>query len=320
MTTIHRLHDLQTVEVSLVGKGANRKRHALFKQEQPMKPTAEVMKAAVVYSVIKSFAGPMKSIDEVKKALADMKADARKKVIDAIKLLASVGPDLGDGVLNDFVSSLGVESAGDLLAAMEGGPAETPSSTVTGEEPTPEETMMNADANKSEAKLPATAQAQIQKAEAAAAAANAAVAIEKTERAKLEKALAVERDARLDREFLSKAEKLPALGLKPAELGALLKRLSAVDEKLANELIEKVLAPANTKASKVDELLKEIGRAPKGEGDGLTADEKIQKAAEELRKANPKLTAAQAEVEVTKAHPELYEQSEAERRERVRNA
>lgn len=324
------LTDVDTAEVSLVDRGANRKRIALRKQEKNMKITAEVKKAALLLSVLKTMnvGVSTKSLAsdrmvDLKKDLGAMKPEARKKVLDAIKLLASMGGELPDGILNDFVEALGIESASDLLAAMEApdaGSASVAADTVPEGTTTPEEEIM--DAAKSDATtkaliatVTAASKVEIEKANKIAADANARAEA-------LEKGLKVEKDARLTATWLTKANTMSGvIGVVKADaLAALLKKLDDVAPELTKELVEKVLDPANVKMAQIDQLLKEVGRSPKGENTGDTADAQLTQKAAEIRKSNPKLTEAAAYAQATLENPALYEQSEAEQRERARRA
>lgn len=110
-----------------------------------------------------------------------------------------------------------------------------------------------------------------------------------------------ERETRLKQEFIAKAQQLPALGVKPEELGLVLK---AVAEACPNEYpkVEAVLKAAN-KAIETSELFKSYGSGNEGEG---SAWEEIQKRAAEICKSDPSITKEVAIAKVIRQEPELY--------------
>lgn len=141
--------------------------------------------------------------------------------------------------------------------------------------------------------------------EAALAKADPAVAeILKAQKAQIEQAEAIakaERDARLEREFISKAEQLPMISDNKAELAGLLR---TVAEKLAPAEVEKVetlLKAANAQIAKGN-LFSEFGRS----GAETTVSKSVKAMAEGIRKDRPELTVEQAESLVYEQHPDLY--------------
>lgn len=280
------LTELDTVEVSLVTRGANRKRFALRKKEGE----------------------PVATKKPTKKAEPGEPSEAaRAAVAEAMKLLHSVEAELPTGMLEAMHEALGIEVE-EAAAPVE--PPAPPAPT------TPEEPAMATETKKTEA-LNDEARALITKAETAAQAATAQAAelkksleAEGTKRVELEKQIAVERDERQTREWVAKAEKLSHLPTKAAELGPILKTLhQAAPEATAK--LEAVLAGTNEKLSKVLELTKELGHA--GEPQATTAWGEIQKAAGELRKVDPKLTEAQSVTKALELNPKLYEAYNSER-------
>lgn len=109
-----------------------------------------------------------------------------------------------------------------------------------------------------------------------------------------------ERDERLRREFVAKAETLPMINDKPADLGDLLMKLH---EKAPEEAarVETLLKAANEQISKGN-LFKEMGRGIAGLGS------RVEQAVAELRKSDPSLTQEQAVSAVYAAHPDLYDE------------
>lgn len=123
-----------------------------------------------------------------------------------------------------------------------------------------------------------------------------------------EKAARDERDARLTQEFVQKAAFCDGkLAIKSADLGPILKRAyeGQVTKEDAAE-IERVLKAA----AETSKLTAVIGR---DNGDDASAVQKIEAAAAEIRKADPKLTPAQARVEARRQNPDLAKAEKAER-------
>ncbi len=151
--------------------------------------------------------------------------------------------------------------------------------------------------------LPPAVRAALDKAEADRDAAKAEVAKAQEDAKEAGEIAKAERDARLTREYIAKAETLTALPIKKDEFGPVLK---AAAEKLTKDefdAIDTVLKAANEQIAKGD-LFKSLGAngdGPKLEGAKATATAK----AAELRKADPKLTEAAAMQQVFKADPEL---------------
>jgi hypothetical protein len=299
------LTDIDTVEVSLVARGANRQRFALRKNQGKESTMTTEKKGKIT-----------------KAMLTEMEAGARSKVLQAIKLLASVGGELPEGLLQAMVEELGIEDTASMLAAMEqpSGATEPPADTLAPDAMNTEE-YMTADKSMKKTELTDAAKSEIAKAQKAAADATAEIAALKksatdgeAKRVELEKQVKAERDARLEREYLAKAEKLPHVPTKAAELGPILKALHDASPDVAAK-VEKVLEGANEKLAKVLELTKELGHGHQG-GDDKTAWSEVTKAAAELRKSNTKLTEAQSIDLALKANPALYEQYNKEQAER----
>lgn len=251
-----------------------------------------------------------------KAMLTEMTEGPRAKVLQAIKLLASVGGELPEGLLQSMVEELGIEDTASMLAAMEvpAGPQESPADTLAA--PATEE-YMNADKSLKKTELTDAAKAEIAKAQKAATDATAEIAALKksatdgeAKRVELEKGLKAERDARLERDYLAKAEKLSHVPTKASELGPILKALYDLAPEAAAK-IEKVLEGANEKLAKVLELTKELGHNRTDESD-KTALTELNKAAAEIRKTEPKLSEAQAFDRALKMNPKMYDQYLAE--------
>lgn len=142
--------------------------------------------------------------------------------------------------------------------------------------------------------------ALIEKAEADAAAATA-------EANKAHEVAKTERDARLRRESIAKAETMthvPELGGKPVEFGELLLKCEGALDADTFGTLERVLK-ATHEQLRDSELFKSQGREGAGYAAGGALG-KVEAKVAELRKADPKLTEAQAWDQVLKSDPELY--------------
>lgn len=139
--------------------------------------------------------------------------------------------------------------------------------------------------------LPAPVRAALEKAETDAKA-NAERA-EKAEKAAGEASeiAKAEREQRLTKEFVAKAEGYKALVVKADEFGPVLKEAAEKLSKESFEAIETVLKAADEQIAKGD-LFKEQGRSREGQPDGALAE--ATKKADEIRKADPKLSPSQA--------------------------
>jgi hypothetical protein len=128
--------------------------------------------------------------------------------------------------------------------------------------------------------------------------------IEKAQqRAEAAEAIAkAERDARIEREMLAKAQKLVHVNDNTDELAKTLKSLHEANPELA-EGIEKMLTAANEQIAKSG-IFSEIGL---GGGD-TTISKAIESRVQEIQKANPNLTREQAETQAYEENPEMYDE------------
>ena len=125
----------------------------------------------------------------------------------------------------------------------------------------------------------------------------------KAERAKrkaLESDVAKMRDTARASEFLAKAKDYRHVPGKPEELAEALRK---ADDAGVLEVVERVLKAADAALEKAG-LTKPIGSDQGGAGDDPMA--KVEAAAGELRKANPKLTREQAIAKAIEENPDLY--------------
>jgi len=151
--------------------------------------------------------------------------------------------------------------------------------------------------------LPPEVRAYVEKAEAERAADRERA--EKAEKAANEASeiAKAEREARLTKEFVAKAEGYEALVVKAEDFGPVLKEASEKLSKASFDEIERVLKAADEQIAKGD-LFKEMGR----NGEAPAADSALAKAetrAAELMKSDPKLAKGEALDLVFKADPEL---------------
>lgn len=117
------------------------------------------------------------------------------------------------------------------------------------------------------------------------------------------KALAAERDARLQRDAIEKASAMPVAGASVAEVAAVLRKARAVDEKMADEL-EKIFS-ACSKAIAASPMMKEIGSTGGQKTDSQTRVDAIIKS---LRDKNPEMTEAEAMVKAYEVNPAVYDE------------
>lgn len=109
-----------------------------------------------------------------------------------------------------------------------------------------------------------------------------------------------ERDARLNREFISKAEALPALAVDPSDFGQVLRRMAEALDPQDVEKIDTVLKSAN-EAIRAGAVFSVSGRA----GADTTVSASVLARAEEIRKADPTLTPEQAQAKAYQENPAL---------------
>jgi hypothetical protein len=129
----------------------------------------------------------------------------------------------------------------------------------------------------------------------------------KAQRAELKQAQDIakaERDARLNREYISKAEALPMISESKDDLAGLLRRAADALTPEDNEKLEKVLKAANEQIAKGN-LFSEFGSG----GGETTISKSVEAMAAELRKADPSLTQELAITQVYEQNPDLYLQS-----------
>lgn len=124
------------------------------------------------------------------------------------------------------------------------------------------------------------------------------------ERAEAAEAIAkAEREARLEREFLAKAEQMPYVGESRSEFGTLLKSLNQSLPTETFEKVEQILKAANEQIRE-GRLFAEAGVG--GEGMAGDAYQELEGIAKGYRKADPDLSEAEAFDKAMSERPDLY--------------
>lgn len=118
-----------------------------------------------------------------------------------------------------------------------------------------------------------------------------------------------ERDARLEREFISKAEALPMISENKSDLAGLLRRVHDALPAEDAAMVEKMLSDANTQIAKGN-LFGEFGRS----GQASTISKSVDTRAQEVLKAHPEWTIDQAKAHVYEIDPDLFAQAMTEER------
>jgi hypothetical protein len=305
-----QLTNLDVEWVSLVDRAAVR---------DPVKQTEPMRFLVWKRDTTTSKGDEMKFTDELLKQLGEPvekeaaleefveKADAGEDVGGALKaaarVLAAHKGDLPEGSLAELCKAVGLEvptekaetpelkTAAELVDHLK--KSEISDEVVAEVEKALEEVTKKAEINKAD--LPQPVREALEKAESEAAESRR----EAAEAAKIAKA---ERDARLNKEFVAKAEGFKGLAVNAEKFGPILK---AANEKLSKEeyeALETVLRAANN-GIETGELFKEQGRGGvPAAGDAATD---LQRKAGELKKSDSKLSQAEAEDQVLKSDPDL---------------
>lgn len=301
---------LDTLGVSLVKRGANKKTFAVVKaaEETDMNLT-ETLKNIVAEGTIEDAA----KVEAVAKAekLTEKGTEALKAVVkmaEAFKdepgLLAAIVKSMQDGSSDESVKGKSKKAKGKAQIDDDG------------EEPgdDPEMESKKALAKSLEA-IPAAVRAQL---EPILKAQQSQVEAAKAQVAQLQAIVKAETDARMEREWLTKAEKhlTHVPGKKPAELAKVLKGLADVSADVAAQQFE--LLKAASDAVRKSAMLGEIGRSPAAGGE-IDAWGEIQALADQLvQKSTSGLSQAEAIAKAMEMKPELYDRYMAEQRMKVR--
>lgn len=281
------LKDLKTHEVSLVDKGANKKkRFPIFKQESPM--NEEIIKA-VLETQVDEEASIQEFIDK-----SELDETATHAVTGALRILSSFKDKLPTDTLSTLATAAGY--AEPVAKKEEPAPPEKKKEKEMEDE---EELEMK----KSLEGMPEEVQKRF---EEITKAHNEQIEELKSENAEVKKALKVERDQKELEDWVTKAkEELTGIPNKtPQELGESLKKLADVDKALADDQFATMKAAADT--IKQSALFKEIG----GRGMDIagSAMDKVNKKAQALIEKSEGLTKEQAVAKVFESDPALYKQ------------
>lgn len=311
---INALQGLDTLGVSLVKRGANKRTFAITKSEKQMPTLVETMQ-----NILKdgSLEKPEAVTAIAKSAgLTDKGAAALEGVAKLMEAFAD------DPALRAAVAKMAEDNTEESRKAKDAKEKEFPpkkgEGKGDGDEDEDDEEKRKAAKKSADAlsALPAEVRSQLEglwksqeeavrKAEERVAAAEAIVK--------------AERSLRIEREWIAKAEKelTHVPGKKPAELGKLLKSAADADEKMAQTMYESFKAASD--AVKKSNMLREFGSNPAG-GESMTAyDAIVAKAQQLVQKGEGSMSLDQAIEKVMKMDPSLYEAYTAEQRERARN-
>lgn len=292
------LTDLDTLAVSLVRRGANQRRVAVTKSEEAM---SEEQMEEVLKAVLEIEADGEDKIEEIFKELSPKGARAVKS---AMRILGAFEEELPKDVLTGLAK----------LSKLE---APTKKQDDEGKDkdkyPTPKKAEKKAEKEEDKVKksldsLPEEIRAQL---EGLWKGYEERIAKTEKDNVELAKALSTERDARIHKEMVAKAEEnYGSLG-KAEEIGVILKDLHGASDELAGK-VEGLLKSANEKISK-SALLEEAGsnNADAG-GDASAKMDALTK--ERVEKSEGKLDKYTAYDQVVKEHPELYNEYLAEKK------
>lgn len=283
----HRLFDLQTFEVSLVPRGANRKEFFLLKDEngEPMDKMEALNK--ILACELKDEA----KINEIFKELDSDKMEAIKGILR----LATMVEEIPEGMKEALARMIGGEySPSEGFVETEGAPPEE----VEAENNSEKETEMEKTNKEDFQGLNKDQQAKLDELFKA----NEVIMKENQElKEKLEK----EHDDRVTKEFIAKADRFKALGVDSKEFGPILKEMSDKLEADTFEKVMNVLKAADEIADKA-EIFKEAG-SDAGNGNAGGAWDKIQALAKSYAEENKvKHSKAISEVLKTQEGKTLY--------------
>lgn len=283
---VSRLKDLDVLEVSLVPKGANKRKFLLLKSDQNLEGD-ESMKE-VIEQILKS---ELQEEDKITEEL--QKANLSEKAVSAAKGALRILSAFKKEFPKDFIGTLSKLSGYDLPAQKEEEKAKKKE-----EDPKP---AIKEDGTPVYELIPDKLKPMVEK-----LCKSQEDAVKKSN--ELEKILKEEREKRLIKEFIAKASEFKKLPINAEEFGLVMKEFSERAPE-AYEKLESILK-ATDKAIEDGNLFKSMGTDQTPEDNIMS---KVEKAASEKMKANDKLTKEQAITEVLKENPELYEKYESEK-------
>jgi len=281
---VNRLKDLDAVEVSLVPRGANKKKFLIFKEDDS--PMEEILKA-----VLETELDDENKVEEVLKA-AKLSGKAQNAVKGALRLLNAYKDELPKDIMKTLAELAGY-----------GYPAPTEKAKDKDKDKEKEKYGYPAPTKKEDGSYDFSGIPEEVRPAVEALWKEQQEAVKKAE--KLEKVLKEERDKQLRKEFIQKAaDEFANLPTKPEEFGLVLKGLA---EKAPEEYakLEGVLKAANEAIEK-GALFAEIGRGGMPAGDSAVA--KVEAMAAGLVQKDANLSRMDALAKVLAENPQLYEQ------------
>ncbi len=271
--TIKRLKELETHEVSLVDRPANRRTFLVLKNETSLKGEKD-MEDKILSLLDTPFENEEQYLETLKKN--EMSDDAIQAIAAAMRLLKPHQKTLTGANVNVVKELLGIEE----------------------EAPSVESNEADNDTELNIEKVPEDVRAQVE-----GLFKSQSEAIQKAE--ELENEINVMKAEKARKEFIEKAGSdfgsVP--GTTATALGELLQELTAAAPEAAAK-IESILVSVN-KAMETSEVLEEAGQATKEETG--TAWDKVEARAIELQKANPDLSVYQARAKVLEGNAELFQ-------------
>lgn len=284
-----RLIDLDGLEVSLVPRGANKKKFFLTKEDEDSIMSEEIKD--LFEEVLKSDLENADEVEEILKA-AKLSDKGTAAVKGALKLLGAVKGEIPEGLREKLAGLVGYgypppakkqEQEEYKMPKMK----EDGSFDFTGvndEIREPLEALWKANQDNKE-KLEA-------------------VTKENTE---LKDTINKERDEKLTREYVAKAAEFKNLGINAEEYGPVLKKLAESDK----DAYDKHLAVLKAADEGQGKLFTEAGAS--GESTVGSAEEKINKAAEAIMKEDKTVTKEQAFTRALEQNPGLYDEYMSEK-------
>jgi len=270
---IKRLKELETHEVSIVDRPANRRTFLVLKNETSIGD--KDMEDKILGLLDTPFENEEQYLETLKKN--EMSDDAIQAIAAAMRLLKPHQETISGEALNVVKELLGIEKEEEITSEDNEGTTDT-----------------ELDINE----VPEDVRNQVE-----SLFKSQSEAIQKAE--ELEKEINVMKAEKLRKQFITKAESdfgsVP--GTTAVDLGELLQELTAVAPE-ATAKIESILESVN-KAMETSEVLEEAGQAVLEESG--TAWDKVEARAVELRKVNPDLSVYQARAKVLESNTELFQ-------------
>ena len=276
---MNELSNLKPLKVSLVKRGANlKKRFPITKSEEQEMDWNEVLKAVIITEIDQD-----KELDEFLKASEDMEEEGKKAIKAAMRILASFKEKIPEEAMNKIAALAGFES----------------------KRCSDEEMKKELDEVKKQLEEAKKGDSDMSMSEEIKKQFDDMRKEHQNELERVRKQLEEQTDANKLAEWISKAEKqLEFYPDKTAqELGAKLFKLEKADPELAKEQFEDMVNVS--KKLEQSRMFEEVGVTGRGD-QANSIIEIVAKEADEMIKANPKLTKEQAEAMVYKNNPKYY--------------